>query len=158
MRPPRTYTTGPITRGLRALTVLAVLGTSAWILVRYPGLSDIVATHFDASGHPDSFGPRWSILVLGGLMLVLSLGIVALSSRPRLFNYPVRITEENAQAVYREGERMLVWTGLAIQPIYLGIAWSVIVGGGAPLIVLGAVALLAACAMGIVRMVRAGRR
>lgn len=66
MRPPRTYTTGPITRGLRALTVLAVLGTSAWILVRYPGLPDIVATHFDASGRPDSFGPRWSILVLGG--------------------------------------------------------------------------------------------
>jgi uncharacterized membrane protein len=156
-RPSRTFVTGPVTRGLRLLSVLVMLGITAWILLSYPGLPETVATHFDARGEADDWGPRWSLLVLAGVMVALSLLLAALSGRPRAVNYPTEVTASNAQAVYREGERLMVWTVLAMQLIYLGIAWSVILGGGAALIVGGLVGLLGAVVVGIVRLVRAAR-
>jgi len=47
-----------------------------------------------------------------------------------------------AQAVYREGERLMVWTVLR--------------DGGGPLIAIGLVAMVAAAIAGIFRLVRAG--
>lgn len=156
-RPARTFRTGPITRGLRWFSVLASLAITAWILVRYPSLPDTVATHFDLSGQADDWGPRWSILVLAGVMLLMSLGIAALSTRPRSFNYPSEITASNAQAVYREGERMLVWTLLGTVLIYVGIAWATLESGGDLLLVVGLVVLVAASIIGIIRTVRVAR-
>ena len=156
-RPARAYTTGPITRALRWFTVLSTVGITAWLLVRYPSLPDTVATHFDARGQADDWGPRWSVLVVAGIMVVLSLALAAMSTRPRGFNYPTEVTEDNAQAIYREGERMLVWTLLGMQAIYLGIVWSVIESGGGPLLAVGLVGLIGASVVGIIRLVRAAR-
>ena len=90
-------------------------------------------------------------------MVTLSLPLAAISTRPRGFNYPVEVTESNAQTMYREGERMMVWTLLFLQVIYLGIGWSVVLGGGGPLLVIGVAGLLGASILAIVRMVRAAR-
>lgn len=156
-RPARTYATGPITRALRWFTVLSTIGITAWLLVRYPSLPDTVATHFDASGQADDWGPKWSILVLAGIMVLLSLALAAMSTRPRGFNYPSEVTEDNAQAIYREGERMLVWTLLGMQMIYFGIAWSTLETGGGSLLAAGLVILIGAAVIGIIRLVRAAR-
>ena len=98
-RPARTVTIGPVTRALQWVIVLAALGTTAWLLVRYPSLPDTVASHFDASGQADDWGPRWSVLVLAVVMLLLSLGVAAPSTRPQWFNYPLEITERTARAI-----------------------------------------------------------
>lgn len=156
-RPARTYTTGPVTRALRWFTVLSTLGITAWLLVRYPSLPDTVATHFGPSGEADDWGPRWSLLVVAGIMVVLSLALAAMSTRPRGFNYPAEITDGNAQAMYREGERLLVWTALWMQVLYFGIVWAVLASGGGPLLAVGLVGLIGASIVGIVRMVRAAR-
>ena len=98
------------------------------------------------------------MLVLGGIMLVLSVGIALLSARPRVLNYPVILTDHNAQAVHREGERLMVWTLLALQVLYLALAGAVILGGSTTaLFVIGLAALLGAVAVGIVRVLRAAR-
>ena len=157
-RPARTFTTGGVTRLLRAVSVLAALAITVWLLVAYPGLPATVPTHFDATGTADGWGPRSSVLVLGGIMLVLSVGIALLSARPRVLNYPVILTDHNAQAVYREGERLMVWTLLALQVLYLALASAVILGGSTTaLFVIGLAALLGAVAVGIVRVLRAAR-
>ena len=81
----------------------------------------------------------------------------AMSTRPRGFNYPAEITDGNAQAMYREGERLLVWTALWMQVLYFGIVWAVLASGGGPLLAVGLVGLIGASIVGIVRMVRAAR-
>lgn len=157
-RPARTYATGPMTRGLRLVSVLAALAITAWILVRYPSLPETLATHVDIRGQADDWGPRWSVLVLAGVMLLLSLGLTALSAHPRLFNYPLEITARTAQAVYREGERMMVGVLVGVQLIYLDIARSIIGGpGGGVLSWIGMAVLLGSVVVGIIRLVRAGR-
>lgn len=154
-RPVRSYRTGPFTTALRLLSLLAALAITGWILLRYSSLPGTIATHFDASGQPDDFGPRWSVLVLAGVMLALSVLLALLSRRPRAFNFPTEITERNAQAIYRDGERLMVWTLLGMQLVYAGIAGSVLLGGGAPLIAGGVAVMVGAVVVGVVRMVRA---
>lgn len=156
-RPARTYRTGPATRVLRWVAVLAMVAVTAWLLVAYPTLPETVVTHFGPGGEADDWGPKWSLLVVAGVMLLLSLPLAAISAHPRAFNYPVEITESNAQTMYREGERLMVWTLLFLQVIYLGIGWSVVLGGGGPLLVIGVAGLLGASILAIVRMVRAAR-
>ena len=156
-RPARTYRTGPVTRVLRWISVLAMAAITAWLLIAYPSLPETVATHFGPAGEADDWGPKWSLLVIAGVMVLLSLPLAAISTRPRGFNYPVEITESNAQTMYREGERLMVWTLLFLQVIYFGIGWSVVLGGGGPLLVIGVAGLLGASILAIVRMVRAAR-
>lgn len=156
-RPARTYRTGPVTRALRWVGVLAMVGITAWVLLAYPSLPGTVATHFNARGQADDWGPRWSLLVIAGIMVLLSLALAAISTRPRAFNYPAEVTPSNAQPMYREGERMMVWMLLGVQGIYAGIACSVLEVGGPPLLVAGLAVLVGALVLGLLRMVRAGR-
>ena len=70
-RPTRTTTAGPVTRLLRWLGLLGALAITAWILVTYPGLPETIPTHFDITGTADAWGSKTSILVLGGVMMLL---------------------------------------------------------------------------------------
>src|SRR5699024_6478730 len=111
----------------------------------------------DITGTADAWGSKSSILVLGGVMMLLSAGLALLSTKPRVFNYPLIVTEHNAQAVYREGERMMVWMLLSMQLIYAGLISSAMRGGGEALLLIGLAAILGSVVVGIVRLVRAGR-
>ena len=91
-------------------------------------------------------------------MMLLSAGLALLSTKPRAFNYPLVVTEHNAQAIYREGERMMVWLLLSMQLIYVSLVRSVLLAGdGGVLLILGMAAMLGSVVVGIVRLVRAGR-
>ncbi|MEB4614928.1 DUF1648 domain-containing protein, partial [Leucobacter sp. M11] len=129
-RPPRNYQTGPVTVWLRRGSVILTIAVTVLLLVRYASLPETVPTHFGLTGEADAWGPRWSLLALAALLCGVIFGAVWLSSRPQLFNYPIVITETNAAAVYREGERMLVWVTLATVLIYAAtvfaaMGWSV---------------------------------
>lgn len=156
-RPARTYATGPLTRMLRVGSVLVSLVITGWILLTYSQLPAIIPTHFGPGGEADEWGPRWNVLLLAGIMLLMTVGMAALSTKPRWMNYPGEVTEATAQAIYREGERLLVWAVLAMQPIYLGATLSVIGEAGGMLIALGLAGMALALVIGIVRLVRAGR-
>ena len=157
-RPTRTTTAGPFTRVLRWVGILGALAITVWVLVAYPGLPETIPTHFDITGTADAWGSKSSILVLGGVMMLLSAGLALLSTEPRVFNYPLIVTEHNAQAVYREGERMMVWMLLSMQLIYAGLISSAMRGGGGgALLLIGLAAILGSVVVGIVRLVRAGR-
>ncbi len=76
--------------------------------IRYYGdIPDRIPTHFNAAGTPDGFGSRTSlwILPLTGLGLWLLMTIV--NRFPDKFNFPVKITRENAQVQYRFATRMV---------------------------------------------------
>src|SRR5699024_2794589 len=113
---------------------------------------------FDITGTADAWGSKTSILVLGGVMMLLSSGLALLSTKPRAFNYPLVDTEHNAQAIYREGDRMMVWLVLSMQLIPVSLVRSVVVAGdGGALLILGMAEMLSSVVVGIVRVVGAGR-
>lgn len=152
-RPAPDYVTGPVTRVLRIASLLGIVALTAYVLVRYPSLPDVVPTHFDFRGEPDAFGSRSSLLWLVGVMTGLGALVAWLSTKPNLFNYPGEITEANAQRLYREGERMMVWVLAGLAVVYLGVCLQILADAGATVVIVGLVLLLGSTLAGIVRLV-----
>lgn len=151
-RPAPDYVTGPVTQGLRLASLLGIVALTAYILVRYPSLPDVVPTHFDFSGQPDDFGNRSSLLWLAGVMLLMGTLTAWLSTKPNVLNYLGEVTEANAQRLYREGERMMVWVLTGVAVVYLGICLQTFAGTGSAVLMVGLVGLMGSTLAGMVRM------
>lgn len=153
----RTYRTSLPVRVLRAIGLLGTLTITIWLVLAYRSMPQTIATHFGPGGAADDYGSKATALVLAALMVALALVLAGASMRPSMLNYPTVITERNAQAVYREGERTLVLALVSMQVVYLGLGRSVTDGKGSVFLVLGLVLLVASVVLGIVRLVRAAR-
>ena len=158
-RPKRTYTTGPVTQLLRWLVIASTLVLTIWVIVRYPSLPAKIPTHFNLMGEPDGWGPRSSIIWMVALFVAMIAGVEALSHFPRAFNYVGTITEHNAQEMYRTGEQMLVWLNVTLVLMYASLILSVLqVASGMWLLMLSVAAMVVVIAVGIGKMIRAGRQ
>lgn len=151
-RPAPDYATGATTRGLRLVSLLGIVALTAYVLWRYPSLPDVVPTHFDFTGQPDDFGNRSSLLWLAGGALGMGALIAWLSGKPNVLNYPGEVTEANAQRLYREGERMMVWVLAGVAVVYFGIVLQTFADTGSAVLVVGLVVLMGSTMAGLVRM------
>lgn len=86
--------------------LLEILGwgilVAMWILVVfiYSNLPPTIPIHFNASGAADRYGSKsmiWGLLLVGSAMYI---GMTYLTKYPYIFNYPNKITEENALRQY----------------------------------------------------------
>jgi uncharacterized membrane protein len=104
--------------------VLDILGWLAlfmlWELTvsHYGRLPDIIPTHFNLAGHADRSGGKATILVLPVLATVLFVTMTVLNRFPWIFNYPVKITPENARVQYANATRMVRWLKLEIVIVF----------------------------------------
>lgn len=87
---------------LVALVAFACSGSS--------GLPRTVPTHFDFSGVPDTWGHPSTLLVLPALTLALYAGLTLLQAFPRFYNYPGKVSAENAARVQRVGRQTVLAT------------------------------------------------
>ena len=73
-----------------AIVAIIVWGIVAWMLYRAPS---IVATHFDASGHPNAYGsPLPPVFLAGVITTVVGIAMMVTAYYPRWINMPVEIT------------------------------------------------------------------
>lgn len=151
-RPERVYRTGPWTQRLRMVSLVAICAITFAVLIGYPTLPDVIPTHFTFQGEADGHGARESVLWLSAVMLICAVLLAWLSTKPRSFNYPGTVTRENAQRIYREGERMMVWLLAAVVVIYCGLAVQIFTGAGMVLVVFGLVAMVASVLVGLLRL------
>ena len=92
---------------IEALAAICLIYMLTQLIVEYPALDQKVPTHFGANGLPDDWGSRSSLLIFPIIAIVLYVGMKVLNRFPHLFNYPVTITEENAEKQYQYGKTML---------------------------------------------------
>ena len=81
---------------LRSIALASVIASFAVVLMYYGELSARIPTHFGLGGEPDAYGNKVWLWFLP----VLNLGLYALLGNihrlPKsMFNYPVKLTEEN---------------------------------------------------------------
>lgn len=93
-----------------------VIEAASWILITafigfaiyaHNTLPDIIPTHFNASGQVDGHGGKASLLALPAIALFTFLLLSFISRFPQYCNYPVEITEQNAEFQYRNLVRLL---------------------------------------------------
>ncbi len=106
------------------LSFLLLAANIALAIVAFLTLPETVPTHFNFKGDADAFGEKANVFAGPAMAFVLYVGITWLSFHPEIFNYPVKITEENADRQYRIAVRMIRWSKVSVNFIFLLITWS----------------------------------
>ncbi|HAC16186.1 MAG TPA: hypothetical protein DCE78_09635 [Bacteroidetes bacterium] len=84
------------------------------IVMNYSALPDTIPVHFGASGEPYSYGNKATIIILGFVMTFV-FGMMSLLNRvPHIFNYPVKITPENARYQYTLATKLIRYINLSV--------------------------------------------
>ena len=140
-----------------ALVALLVHVARVW-----PALPASVPTHFGASGPPDAWGSRASLLFLPALATVFFVGLSLLERVPHRYNYPVEVTAANAPLLYALGRRLVLSLKLIVVVAFgfiFRVAADVAIGRATVLPGWFLPAIVAAAALvilvGVVRMTRA---
>ena len=107
---------------LEILTFVLITGAVGLIGWYYNQLPDQIPIHFNwPSKDENGFGSKnllWASPIICG---VLAIGLHILNSYPRIFNYPVKITQENAAYQYRQATRMIRILNLIIGLLCLSV-------------------------------------
>lgn len=113
--------------GLLLLGTLAGVAVGVVVLIAaWPQLPERIPTHFGVTGAPNAYGGKGILILLPALSAVLGLGLWVLSRFPQVFNYPRRITDENAPRQYRLAQRLLRVLAFGIVSILAYVEWQTI--------------------------------
>lgn len=91
------------------------------VILRYDALPLIIPTHFNAAGEVDDTGDKMVVFFLPIIATLMFIVITVLSQYPRIFNFPVSITPENALRQYTNAVRMLRYLKMVIALIFFWI-------------------------------------
>jgi len=88
---------------------IAILVSILPIVQFWGVLPDRIPIHFGLGGQPDALGDKVTIWIVPAVAAIIFVVLTAVSRYPHTFNYPVRITEENARRQYLLVRSLLVW-------------------------------------------------
>lgn len=106
-KPKIKITREPVDWIVEAIGMVALLMMVALPLVYYHALPENIPSHFNALGEPDGFSGRATVWIFPATGLILYLGMAILNRYPHIFNYPVKITENNALRQYKNATRLI---------------------------------------------------
>lgn len=111
---------------VEAFAVLLVAITLWLVLQNYANLPAVIPSHFDASGTPDGYGGKWTLLVLAAVDVAIY-GLASLAVKfPMLMNYPIPITVENNERQYLNAAKMIRAVKLITSAMFLYLVYEVI--------------------------------
>lgn len=108
---------------LDTISVLALLAILYCTARYWPDLPATIPTHFGTSGLPDGWGSKNSIFTLPIISLVIFTGLTVLYHYPHIYNYPVKIIEENALVQYRLARSLISGIKASIILLFAYLQW-----------------------------------
>ena len=93
---------------LETIGLLLIVGMIVFVYTQWDQIPQQVPMHYNAMGEIDSWGSKYEILFLPAIGLLLYAFITAVSFFPQIWNVPIRITDENKEAVYLSTKDLLI--------------------------------------------------
>ncbi|MEO6131511.1 MAG: DUF1648 domain-containing protein [Saprospiraceae bacterium] len=97
-----------------------------FIILIYDNLPDIIPTHFNGMGQINNYGDKMTLFFLPVICSMIFISFSVLNRYPHKYNYPVKITPENALAQYTNATRMLRFLKLTIGIIFFLVVYMVV--------------------------------
>ena len=111
---------------LEALAVIGILLNIIFIAMFWTELPNKIPTHFGAAGAPDGWGGKGMLLFLTWTNIMLYLLLTIVNKFPHTFNYPVKITPENALKQYHLARYLLLFLKTETVLLFTYILWGTI--------------------------------
>ena len=93
---------------LETIGLILIVGMIIFVYTQWDQIPQQVPMHYNAMGEIDSWGSKYEILFLPAISILLYVFITAVSFFPQIWNVPVRITDENKEAVYLSSKDLLI--------------------------------------------------
>lgn len=82
--------------------------------------------HWGVNGMADSFGSKVGLLFVPGIAAILFAGISILQRHPNIWNFPVKLTDENRDRVYSISLTMLLSVKAVCLASFFEITYSMV--------------------------------
>ena len=126
MRPRIEVATGPADHLMEYVSMVAVAAMIALPIFYWSELPEIVPSHFNFAGEPDDYSGKWVVITLPVIGLIMYLSLRWLNQKPHIFNYPTKITEENAATQYKMATRLVRALNMIITVVFAYLTYTVI--------------------------------
>ncbi len=103
---------------LELLAGLLLLVIWGYALLNYTNLPETIPTHYGFDGTANSFGSKQTLLTIPIITTLIFVFLTLLNRHPYTFNYPVKITEENALRQYANATRMMRVLNLSVTFVF----------------------------------------
>ena len=106
------------------IATVPIIVVLVYLKMVWSELPEIIPTHFGFSGVPDDFGSKNSLFIIVIIAVSLHILLAVLSKVPRCYNYPVSITEKNAEPLYKIGKQLMLLIDLEISFLFSVLIWE----------------------------------
>lgn len=92
-----------------------------WVLAFCVIFSNVkkIPSHFSFSGRPDSYGSKYTILILPVIHTLVFVLLTIINRYPHIFNYPQKITNENGMQQYTLATRAIRFLKTSLSLMFL---------------------------------------
>jgi len=97
----------PIDWVVKFIGIVGLITLIALPVIYFNALPDIIPVHFGFNGQADGFGTKDVIWIMPLLGSMLYLAMSLLNKHPHIFNYRQKVTEDNAERLYRTATKMM---------------------------------------------------
>ena len=93
-----------------------IIETAGWLILlsqwvftvwSYSKMPDIILVHSNGAGEPNDYGSKSTIILLPVIATVIFCAMTLIIRYPHIFNYPVKLTEENIVKQYTIATRLI---------------------------------------------------
>lgn len=110
-----------------ALCLFTLIGLGALTTLYWRALPEEVPTHFGLSGEADDWGPKSTIFIFPAIVTLTLLLTFAVQFIPQhLWNYPVKITQANAERQYALARRLLALIRVELCIMFVVLYWQIL--------------------------------
>jgi uncharacterized membrane protein len=113
-------------KAMELLGWIFILAIWAFTITHYTKLPETIPIHYNFAGQADGFGKKVTILILPFIATILFIGMTILNKFPHIFNYPTKITADNALKQYKNATQIIRYLKLIIIIIFGLIEWHTI--------------------------------
>jgi len=112
-----------VTHGLTMAFLVFLILSSLYYISMLP---DNIPTHFNVKGVANNYSSKYSLWLTPAIALSIYILMVALNRIPEVFNYPIKITPENARKQYTLGTKVVRVVNLDCMLLFSYVHWGII--------------------------------
>ena len=133
---------------MNIIGVLALLGSTLFVIIMWPQIPDQIPTHYNFAGEADGYGGKGSLIFMMVLAWFMFILITVLMRFPNTWNMPVKVTAENKARLYSITKAMLEVIKMLVSLLFAVMLINAAIATPMPRFIL--IALIAAMLLSII--------
>lgn len=109
----------PVEIMLDVIAIILVIIGWAMTYLAYSNLPESIPAHYSIDGAVDRYGSKNSIVWLSVINTVIVAGLSIIALYPHKFNFPVKISPENAQTEYSKARMLIISVKFLIAAMFV---------------------------------------